>query len=222
MAVSFSGIGTYINCPSAFKRKYITKEPVKEKDEKQQRIDAPQKFRGTDIHDSVEGYLRDERTNIHPEIQQKYSMFCTDLKQKGAIPEMEFAFNYKWEPVKFEDPEAMIRGKMDATLDLPQHLNIYEWKTGKMYDEHADQRSLYGLAALLLHPHHEKVIVTTVYFDLHLTKPSTYSRNELSAYKWVWERKINKTKPPQPYPMRPNWKCRYCDFSKKNGGKCPN
>lgn len=222
MAVSFSGISTYVNCPSAFKRKYVTKEPVKLKDEVQQRKDAPQKFRGTDIHNSVEDYLLGKKNNIHHEIAVKYSLFCSNLKQQGAKPEMEFGFNAKWESVPFEDPTAQIRGKMDCTLDIPQSLNVYEWKTGKEYDTHSDQRNLYGLAGLILHPHHEKVIVTTVYFDLGINRPTTYSRNELSSYKWVWERKINKTKPPQPYPMRPSWKCRNCDFSKKNGGKCPN
>jgi len=215
--VSYSGIGMYKNCPSSFKRKYLLKESVAEPT----RSSAPAMFRGTDIHNSIENFLLGRCNDLHKEISS-YLPFVTGLRTNKARPEVPFAFCSKWESLDFDDEEAEIRGYMDAVLVLPEQLMVYEWKTGKEYDEHSLQRNLYGLAALLQNPDYDKVRVITTYLDQMRNVETTYYRMMLDEYKWMWERRINSTKPPQPYPMRPNWKCRYCGFSKNQGGKCPN
>ena len=217
MAVSYSGIGTYDDCPSKFKRKYITKEkcgpgPTRES--------APQMFRGTDMHNSVEDLINDKRNDLLKGMEA-YTQFCISLRTKGAKAELPFAFNKAWELVDFEDEEAEVRGFLDCIV-ADQQLIVYEWKSGKIYDSHVTQRHLYGLAALLMYPDYKTVRVISTYFDLMHNNENTYHRDMLKTYMWMWERKINKTKPPQPYPMRPSWKCKNCQFSKRQGGLCPN
>ena len=217
MAVSYSGISTYVDCPSKFKRKYITKEksgppPTRES--------APAMFRGTDLHGSIEDVLNNKANKL-PQAIQPYDQFVISLRNQGAVPEEAFAFNAKWERVEFDDDTAEVRGFLDCKV-ADKQLIIYEWKTGKIYDSHVEQRHLYGLAGLLMHPEYDRVRVITTYLDLMENRENTYPRDMIKTYQWMWERKINKTKPPQPYPMRPSWKCKFCQFSKKQGGLCPN
>ena len=219
-AVSYSGVSMYNTCPSSFHRKYNLREeggppPTIET--------APQMFRGTRIHGSVEDMLLHKVDKLDDEIQP-YNGFIMEIRQRGAVPEVPFAFTKAWEICEFDDPLANIRGYLDAKLveEEPQELIVYEWKTGKKYDEHQQQRALYGLAGLLLHPEHRKIRVITVYMDQMENAETTYEQSMVSSYKWMWDRHINKTRPPQPYPMRPSWKCRYCEYSKNQGGKCPN
>jgi len=216
MTVSYSGVSMYVTCPSSFNRKYN----LKEKADQPTRETAPAMFRGTDLHNAIEDFLLNKRNDLPKELKA-YNEFCTGIRTHKAIPELAFAFDNKWESVEFDDPLAEIRGFMDAIM-ADTELIVYEWKTGKKYDEHANQRSLYGLAALILYPDYQKVRVMTVYLDQQEISETTYHKDMLVTYKWMWERKINSTKPPQMYPMRPSWKCKWCGYSKKKGGKCPN
>lgn len=219
MALSYSGYNMYVDCPSSFQRRYILKEKTSAEEPTPE--SAPAMFRGLDMHQAVEDLLNDKRNDLPKEISQ-YTPFAIGLRTKGASAEEAFAFDSKWERVDFDNPEAEIRGLLDCKLCTDEDLVIYEWKTGKVYESHVHQRSLYGLAALLMHPEHKTVTVITTYFDQGQNNQTVYHRDMLTTYKWVWERHINKTKPPQPYPMKPSWKCRYCDYSKNRGGKCPN
>lgn len=218
MTISYSGYTMYLTCPSSFKRKYILKE---EGGEEPTRETAPAMFRGTDIHNSIEDYMHGIG-KLHREISPRFRFYVQRLVEGGAEPELSFAFMEDWEPTTFDNPDAEIRGFMDSVLCTEHELTIDEWKTGKEYDEHSKQRALYGMCALILFPMHDKVTVNGVYLDQDNIVTNTYTRAELETYKWMWTRRINKTKPPQPYPMRPSWKCRYCQFSKYKGGKCPN
>ena len=218
MAVSYSGITTYDECPSKFKRKYILKEhggpePTRET--------APAMFRGTDIHNSIEDMLNGKTHELHKEIT-KFHPFVKGLRTEGAIAEEAFAYTKDWEPVDFDSPDAEVRGFLDAKLYKPEFARVFEWKTGKEYESHALQRSLYGLVALLEYEEVPSVTVETHYLDIDKIVPTIYYRENLITYKWSWDRRINKTKPPQPYPMRPSWKCKWCPYSRKQGGACPN
>ena len=218
MAVSYSGIEMYNTCPSSFDRKYNKQEPVMHPPTPET---APAMFRGTKLHGAIEDLLNEKRNDLPKELS-KYTQFCIGLRTQGAVAECDFAFNAEWESVDFEDPTAEVRGFMDCKLVTENDFVIYEWKTGKKYYSHANQRSLYGLAGLILHPEHQKVRVITTYLDQGENDQVVYHAEMLSTYKWVWSRYINKTKPPQPYPMRPTWKCKFCNYSKRSGGKCPN
>jgi len=217
MAISYSGYTTYLSCPSAFQRRYITKE---EGGARPTRQTAPKMFRGTDMHNCIENIINGGSDPLPKDIEHYHDFVC-GLRDMGAKPEEPFAFNAAWERVDFEDPEAEIRGFLDCIL-AGDELIVYEWKTGKEYDDHVVQRNLYGLAALIMQPKYEKVRVITTYLDLGKNAETTYHAMMLSTYKWMWTKHINKTKPPQPYPMKPSWKCGSCQFSKNNGGKCPN
>ena len=216
ICVSFSGMQTYDQCPSSFNRKYILKEEV----DQGTGGASPAMLRGSRIHKGCEDYLLD--VGELPEEAEKFSMFFHALKhQRQARPEVKFAFNLDWEPTKFSDKEtAQVRGILDIIHDDDGTCYVTELKTGKKYQEHALQRSLYGLAGGLLYPECEIITVQTVYLDSGDVVPTVFHSDQLATYQWTGQRLINKCQPPQEYPQRPSWKCRFCDYHEDKGGKC--
>ena len=169
----------------------------------------------------MEDYLEGSLTLSHEML--RFRDFLDVLRKYQAEPERKWAFNQDWVQVDFEDKEnGMIRGILDAISLVDGVLEVYEWKTGRKYPDHAQQRILYGLAGLLMYPEVEKCLVTTLYIDTGEKPYTEMLRSSIGEYKWIWERKVNQCQPPQPYTMRPNWKCKFCEYSKRNGGKCPN
>jgi len=214
---SYSGIMMYENCPSSYKRRYVTKEavPVGEIDPSSPR------GRGLRLHNEIENYLNGEQSLSHEML--RFREFLDALLEHDTQPEVQWSFDREWNEVPFEDKEnGMLRGILDCITRRSHVVEVYEWKTGREYPDHASQRVLYGLAALLLHPGVDKCIVTTLYLDSGNKPLTELTRDQMMSYKWIWERKVNQCQPPQPYHMRPNWKCKFCDFSRRNGGKCPN
>ena len=218
VTVSYSGLGMYDNCPSSFERKYILKEQVREVKEE----DAPAMFRGKRIHEGIEKFLLGDDEAIPREAEFYIDFFKSIRKQETLTPEREFAFNPEWVTTSFHDPHAAIRGVIDAVFVDGDTCHVFEFKTGKIYEEHEKQRALYGLAALLLEPIVDKAVVTNIYIDQRKNQSAEFTREEIEAYKWLWSRRMAKVQPPQNYMMRPNWKCKWCAYSQSNGGTCPN
>lgn len=214
--VSYSGINSYINCPSAFERRYITDEAAGTPSA------SPAMSRGTQMHQATEHYLLGKTEEL-PELLERYRGFFNTLRdQPSLIPEWMWNYSPKWESLDYADLEGMVRGMVDAVMLDGDIAYVYEWKTGKEYPSHSDQRSLYGLAALLCYPQAKEAHVFSVYFDLGYNRTSVFQQDNLVGHKWLWDRKINRMRPPQKYAMRPSWRCKTCIYSKKNGGSCPN
>ena len=219
ITVSYSGLGLYKQCPSAFQRKCVLKEPAMEPTPES----APALFRGKAMHAEIEDLLEGRRDSLHGDMKF-YEQFLSGLRSAGATAENKFAFDHNWDRVDFDSEAAMIRGIDDAAI-LDQEtktLHVYDWKTGKKYPEHAEQRALYGLAGLLTYPQAERTIVSHVYLDQRKTESTEFHADGTEGMKWMWERRCNKVQPPQPYPETPSWKCKFCNYSQRNGGKCQN
>ena len=216
--VSFSGMSLYENCPSAYERRYITNEQLPP------RPPNAKSERGTKAHSDVEKYLNGDLCEV-PAVAWRYKKLLEALRDcREVTSEREFGCTEQWEEVPFDDPDAMVRGKLDADYEHEDVIHVFEWKTGKWYAEHARQRSLYSTAALTLYPHLNDVHIQTVYFDLGKIESQDLSRTYVKAHQRVWQQRADAVQPPQVYPQTPNWKCKgktkWCDYHVKNGGTC--
>ncbi len=209
-ARSYSQISLYERCPRQFNLRYNEQLPTPK---------SQQASRGTEIHESVEQYLLGEITTPHPEIST-YHPWLKELKDEGARPEQAFCFNLEWEPVDWKCETAYVRGYIDAVLEDDDGLCIYEFKTGGIYEDHAHQRHLYGLAAMVLYPQYPQVEVISVYFDKHETVSVEYQRSMLNTYKYMWMQRIDKLNVDPHFAARPGPYCNWCPFSRKKGGPC--
>lgn len=217
-AVSFSRMQGYKKCPASYEWKYLLGNPGNPP--------GPAAARGTRIHNSIEDFhngVGDLDEEI-PLVMADYVNTYYDVDGWKAYPELEFGFTSDWEITTFEADDCYIRGKMDGVFVEgpwvdPTRVVIDEYKTGKEYPEHADQKAMYALASLVIWPTIESVVVSGVYLDLKKIKPTTYMRAHLPAMQFEWKRQIDKLKIPI-YPARPGFHCRWCTKSHKGGGPC--
>lgn len=214
--LSFSGLQLYDRCPSAFNRRYLLKEKTPPREGKS----SPAAMRGTRIHKEIEELLIGNTDTLGEEAKFYEPFFLKVRETSNVVPEARFNFDPDWGYRTFGDKGGMIRGVMDAIVFAMDTTHVYEFKTGKKYGEHAEQRALYGLAGLLMDGA-KQCHVTTIYIDQQKNEATTFGRELLPLYKFKWEDKVNTAlDPDQEYPERPSWKCDWCDFNKSNGGTC--
>ena len=217
ICVSHSGMGLYASCPSAFARKYVWKEETLQGD----KPPSPAALRGTRVHNGCEKFLLGHEDEIPEEAESFRGLFYALRDERQAEPEVRFCFNDAWEAVPFNDKEGgKVRGILDIIYEHDGTCHVFEIKTGKIYDDHSQQRSLYALAGLLLYPEAHTVRCTNLYLDGAVQKTTELVRGQLGTWKYHWDRKINKCQPPQPYKATPSWKCQWCPYSEHLGGLC--
>lgn len=214
MAHSYSSWSTYSKCAAKYKFSYIDKLP--------RSPPSPQMQRGTDIHASVEDYLNKKAERIeNPVIHKMNGQYMDTIRSTmNLFPEYKFGLTKKFAFTPFDEPDAYIRGVIDLKAQKPDVLSLFEWKTGKMYDEHADQIHLYGMVGLIEHPKIKSVDVKIRYLDFGTDKMETYDRSQLTMMKLRWKDRLKQIDTDKTFAPNPSYMCRWCDFSREKGGPC--
>jgi CRISPR/Cas system-associated exonuclease Cas4 (RecB family) len=180
----------------------------------------PAAERGTSIHDLWEQLLKGEIDEFPDEFDglKMYNEFALMLREKGAMPEVEFRLNESWEPV---ESGGYVRGFIDIlVLPGPPTMYIYELKTGREYDDHVFQRQFYGTAALAIKEDYETVKVTGVYLDQGRNVENEYHSKMLTTYKYFWDSKFELMEKESTHVPNPGPHCRWCPYSNDKGGPC--
>lgn len=209
---SYSSVTQHNNCPQVIRFRKI------------ERLEEPKSVhleRGLDVHGAVERYLATgERPEGTPFADNWFEVF-DELRNRGVTPERKVAFNAAWELTEWFAADAWLRAVLDATVVDGDAVDVYEWKTGKKYDEHANQARLYALVALLLYPD-KKVNIRLRYLDRYPESRDVMGfdhrhieplKKEFTEFSHAY---LNDTL----YPARPNRFCNWCHFRKSNGGPC--
>ena len=117
----------------------------------------------------------------------------------------------------------MLRGFVDA-LVLPKEndgvADVYEWKTGGIYPEHSTQVCMYATSIMLHYPELSGVNAVLTYFDQSDFNQIHYPRNMMVEYRGVLQRAVSDIVHCQRWTPMPSFKCRWCKFSRHNGGPC--
>ena len=217
-AKSYSQVSLYEKCPRQWKLRYIDRFPV-------DREKSSAAARGTMIHESVEKFLLGEADEVHPEIAQ-WQGWLQELRDEpdGVHAEFQFCLDEEWNPVPWDSEDGHIRGYIDTVyLEIDNNEGtVYEYKTGRKYPEHALQMELYSTVVLEMFEALEKVTAYPVYFDGKDTDsvPVEFTRDRQGTRKYLWSSRINRIDKDKYYAARPGMYCRWCDFSKSNGGPC--
>lgn len=220
MKYSYSSIATYKQCPAKFEFAYITKPDVPGIPP------GPALERGTTIHNSVEDYLNGSVEFLHPDIHSNYGQFMLGIREgPGDIrPEWEWGITWEFKPCAYDAADCMLHGYMDLVI-LPEDTNasidLYEWKTGKIYREpHNDQINKYSIALMSHFPEYPGVDAMLTYFDQHDYKKVAYPQTMMFEYKPALRREIGTIADATRFPTMPSFKCKWCKFSRHNGGPC--
>lgn len=213
MTASLTRIKTLEQCGAKYDYRYLQR--IKD-------TAGPAAQRGTDIHRSIEGFIREGTPLAGP--LEFYHGFLTQLKQ-NPVPiesEIRIALTEQWKPC----PEADVPWLL-AYLDLLRRVeasaNIWDWKSGKIYPDHDDQKELYSLMVLAAFPEIEVVTFAHVYVDLGKNREKIFSRfSDYERLKAKWEGKVRRLDSVKQNELIPNpsFLCRYCSYSSSKGGPC--
>jgi len=154
------------------------------------------------------------------------------LRKLKAQVERDWAFTKDYTPTSWFGDNAWLRVKTDACAVEPIEpplIHIVDWKTGHVYEEHKQQRSLYALAGLQLASlgqipgatKDSKLVAAHDYTDTGFTATETFTPKDLKKLKREWAARIRGMMSDTRYPAKTGFHCRYCRFRKSNGGPCP-
>jgi len=177
-------------------------------------------MRGTHHHGRIEAYLKGEPGPLLPSFQPAFTLLDR-LKDGKVSVEQKIGLNDKWEPVPWG--EAWYRCVLDA-VEAPEDgtLPVWEWKTGRHWPEHEDQRLLYGLAGLSVFPSDQvaKVQVNGYYLDDHTMDVTVLDREAAKEVKKEFEMRQAIMASDKTYAARPGIYCRWCAYARSKGGPC--
>jgi hypothetical protein len=173
-----------------------------------------------DLHKVVEDCILGSDAPL-PDTISHYQTWLQQLRGADAFPEHKVAINSRWESTSWDSPDVFLRGVLDLkhTAD-PATINVYDWKSGKIYDDHEDQRRLYSAFTFAEHPDAYQVRASHVYLDLGKVVSVDYHRDQMGAIRDNWDRRAAIVLGDTDYIPSPGYHCRWCSYSKANGGLC--
>jgi hypothetical protein len=153
-----------------------------------------------------------------------YETFLRGLRDSDSIvePEVVLALNDKWEPVHPTDTDRWWKGVLDLLLRRVGSSTgtMFDWKTGKIYDDHHEENELYCVATLAHFPDLQEVCGTYVYLDLGKNRPLTVHRDQMPGVQEKWNNRVRQMEACTDFIPNPTYRCNYCSFSSKKGGPC--
>lgn len=204
MAVSYSGLKTFEQCP----RKYYETKVIKIHPHQ----DTDATLYGKSVHEACELYIRDGKP------LGGHSRFKSLLDQLNSINgdkhcEMELAVCKDGKAVAFDDENAKFRGIADLVIIDGTKAYVFDYKTGGA--KYPDTAQLELMALFLMAKFPEILVVKgALLFLLHDTviKATYHKRDELSMWK-LWHKKVNTIQAVTEsgvWPERSSGLCPYC------------
>lgn len=182
IAVSYSRIKDFEQCPLYFKEKYITKS-FKE--------DSEAMSSGLEQHKQIEAHIRNGAAL--PKHLEHLAPLIANIRRahEWVEPEQELAVDAKWAPVGWRDwDNVYIRAKLDLAAGRKDgRLTIIDWKTGKV----GEGRDQMRLAAVMAFAHYdaERIDAAYVWTGHKQSDPFTIERKEEESLREHWEERAH-------------------------------
>ena len=237
-AWSYSRYQKYEQCPQLAKYLYVDKkrEPDSAAGQKGTRIHAlaalvatgklPPPDRDTaPFMQELQQVLKSKKLPVELEtFEEEFA----GLRKQRVECEAEWAFKKDWAPTGWFDRDAWLRIKVDAHyLEVKKtgalrntKVIIIDHKSGKIYEDHALQRSLYALGAFIMYPDATEVEAAHWYLEQGHEDRDSWHRNQLEALKEEWLKRTKAMLSDTTFAPRVGGYCRWCYFRKGNGGPC--
>lgn len=179
---SLSKLGTFTKCRRRFLYSYI-----------QNLKGTPQPFgakeRGVAQHAHIEAYFKDT-TDLPPDLV-RYTPYFDMLRGLEHYAENKLAMLEGWLPCTWEDPAAWWKGVLDLKVLARPKAWVFDWKTGKVYSDHEDQKELYSIATFVEHEDIDEIEAWHIYLDQNgKDTKKIYTRDQLPALKAKWNGKL--------------------------------
>lgn len=103
---------------------------------------------GIRVHEALEKRLYGDPL---PDAMKRWDHLCVQLDAKKPTPEMKVGINAKGEARGFFDEDVWLRGKIDVTVAFGDTAVLFDWKTGKRY-ENPDELEIHAVLLKARHP----------------------------------------------------------------------
>ena len=214
---SYSRLSTYDECPKQYWYSYVENLPGF-------RPPSPAADRGTAIHLEGENYLLG-KTHMYAPTFQRVAGHLMSLKARHAIPELKMASNEKWEAVDYKAPDAYFRGVIDVHYETEDGrvVHIEDFKTGQIYDSHPKQMETYVSLVASQYPDAKEFHTRLIYIDQGMVTPIKVTPvDRVKPIRIMLDARIKNAEADTIFPIRSGSHCRWCNYSKRFGGPCPN
>jgi hypothetical protein len=210
MIYSYTSISMWHKCPAKYDFRYNKKlkEPK-----------TAAASRGTDIHSRIENYLKGTQ-EMPPEVQFGGHLI-NDMKVRNFMAEVQFTVGRDWKPAEHGSGSAWITSYVDSFLVDGNTIHMGEWKTGRVYDNHEEQRDIYLTMSLSSStPEVERAVIKTIYLDQGVASEQWMVKEILPAHQKAWEDKAAPLEKDIFFSPRPGQHCKWCGFARSKGGPC--
>jgi ATP-dependent exoDNAse (exonuclease V) beta subunit len=211
MPWSLTSVSTFEKCPRQYKYRYVDRLPGKKSAAAQ---------RGVDQHKIFEQFMKKEVEQLLPH-HDYYESFLRHLRDMENYPEVKLAVRNDWSKCEWDDEQVWWRGVLDLLVfPSPDIAVIYDWKTGKIWPDHDDQKDLYSIVVAATFPDVREVRAVHVYIDLGKSRQRTYGLSDLLQMRSKWESRSRVALHSTEFIPNPSYSCRFCPFSRESGGPC--
>lgn len=209
---SLSRYKDYKKCPAYAKYKHVDrlKEPPN-----------AAMARGLQVHKLAE-LTAQTKQKVPPELKHFEKQFKM-VQKKTVIVEEKWAFTDKWKPTEWFHPEVKCRVVTDLVYpESDDALVVVDHKTGKKYDDHLEDISLYGLGGFIQFPSVNTIRAEFWYVDQPSDNVTSkvFTRDQVPEIKKEWAKKTKPMLADKTFAPRANYFCAYCIFSRSKGGPC--
>lgn len=213
MTYSLTKIKMFEQCGAKYQYRYIDR--IKEK---QNEYAA----RGTEVHGNLEAFVKDGTPLLGK--LEFYHGFLTQLKQHPVpiCTEERIALRKDWSAAP-DGEEPYLLAYIDLSRYVEVQAHLWDWKTGKIYPDHDDQKELYSAMVMGARPEIQVVTFNHVYVDIGKNRERAFSRDfDFDRIRQKWDSKIATIEATDARTLipKPQFLCRYCSYSKFQGGPC--
>lgn len=225
IALSWSRLNTYMECPRKFSLAYITKSfpPENEK--------SIHLIKGEQLHKQMEDYVIAKRGDgvmplgFSPEVRQSLPYVDKLFAIYDEVyPEAQVAFTVDWQPTEWFGRDVAWRGIWDVIGLKNTRCFIGDWKSGKIYPygEGFGQLHLSALMAMMkwkdvpmvdcayVYLEHKQVTSVKVAREVGLTYPDGRPVPTVQEVKTYFEQKFEKVQTEKAWEPTPNENCKWC------------
>lgn len=147
--------------------------------------------------------------------------------RKGIFvnPELQWAFTRNWTPCEWFAPQAWCRIMVDNFVinEKEGKATIIDYKTGKNRGGYEQQLKLYAAGAFALYPQLQEVRPELWFLDegeIVEREEGPYTNDDADDLIKEWTKLVKPMLVDKRFAPKPSNLCRWCDFSKTNGGQC--
>lgn len=223
IALSWSRLSTYRQCPYKFKSQYIDKDYPDDSDN-------PHFVRGKRIHKQLEDYVLCKTSdkvglvppNLSAEAQNAVKMIDNVIENYDmVVPERQLATNQDWNKCDWFAKPTVVKYRciIDAMAIRGTEALVLDYKTGKVrpYDEDFGQLHISAAMVMSIVPTINKITSAYLFVDHKQTIKIDVTRDELPQLVEQFDKEHAQVNADKEFAATKNKYCHWCDIK----DRCP-